>query len=109
VKLKIILQENGVPKLTYKKSPYRDKFHPYVDIIIRLGGKAVGVITHKDDCWRIMLAVEKDRPNFEDGNPNCSWRNIFLAKKFSNSDEAKEWLSGVLNGIEKEYTLHCSD
>jgi len=64
-------------------------------INIKVNKKVVGCIdapnyNTPDNLYRLRFQVIKKDIN-EDGNPNCTWRWMFLKKKFETSDEAKEY------------------
>jgi hypothetical protein len=70
----------------------------YPDIhYIKLHGHEVGVISHVYP-FEIRLKVVKKDIN-EDGNPNCVWRWVTLAKKSNDLTEAKEYLNNHIETI----------
>jgi hypothetical protein len=55
--------------------------------------------------FRIRLRIVKDA-NHDDGNPNCPWMWITLAKDNSSVDDAKVWLELAASKILSKYNLH---
>lgn len=70
---------------------------------ILLDGQRVGQINHSSN--KIRLMVEKSDIN-EDGNPNCPWKWVQLAKDFNSLDEAKKFLESKIDIICTKYNLH---
>lgn len=64
---------------------------------IKLKKKVVGSISH-DPPHTIRLMIHK-KDIMEDGNPNCEWRWLALANKFSSIDEAKTFLNQNVKSI----------
>lgn len=71
---------------------------------IKIGGKNVGSIGH-DHPFRIHLMVTKDDIN-SDGNPNCPWRRVALAKDSETLQAAKDFLNAHIEAIKSKFKLH---
>lgn len=87
------------------------KSFDYTTVDVKLDGKRVGTISENriySTQWKISFHIEK-KDIMEDGNPNCTWRNIFLANKFSSIEEAKNWLNENIDTLMKKYALHKLD
>jgi hypothetical protein len=74
---------------------------------IKLRRKEIGTIS--DQCpYKIRLRVVKQDIN-EDGNPNCVWRWITLAKKSNDLTEAKEYLNNHIETIMELCELYMTE
>lgn len=69
---------------------------------IKFEGKVVGCISDQD--FTIRLMVYKEDIN-EDGNPNCPWKWIRLAKVSKSLSEAKAFLNDNIINIHQKWTL----
>lgn len=70
---------------------------------IKLKKKKCGLISGK--TLEISLMVVKTDIN-EDGNPNCTWKWITLAKNSNTLQEAKDWLNDNIASILAKYQIH---
>jgi hypothetical protein len=100
---------NEGSKFTFKTIKPTGRFRSFdTDTnFIKLDGKQVGnIFVDKSDRnnYIIQLHVKK-KDITEDGNPNCVWKNIRLAKKYSSVDEAKEWLNQNITALQSKYEL----
>jgi hypothetical protein len=87
-------------KTTKPTGRYRSFFNPSHDI--KLHGKDIGSIVN--GTWDIRLMVVK-KDIMEDGNPNCNWTRITLNKKSNSLQEAKDFINGAFDVINKKYNL----
>lgn len=74
---------------------------------IKIKGKKVGIIHPPSWCkesYTIQFMIVK-ADIMEDRNPNCIWRNITLNAKFSELEDAKQFVIDNINSIVKKYTL----
>lgn len=76
---------------------YSDTHH------IKLNKIECGSISDKKP-YRIKLKVIKDDIN-KDGNPNCEWEWITLAKDSGTLTEAKEFLKANYKDIQEKYKI----
>lgn len=70
---------------------------------IKVKGKIVGQI--EDRTWQIRIMVEKSSI-MQDGNPNCTWSWVQLAKESTSLQDAKDWLKANYEKITTRYNLH---
>jgi hypothetical protein len=79
---------------------YRSFSNSYTDI--KFKGNVCGSIAKKDIkdtyVYKVKFQIIKDDIN-SDGNPNCIWRWITLAKEFSTEDQAREWVNKILTQL----------
>lgn len=95
-------------KFTFKTGKptgrYRSFFTTNTDIKIK--GKIVGLILGENFTIGFMKIKEDI---MEDGNKNCPWKWVYLKKKSSSLEEAKEWLNSVSDNIVAKYNLYYAD
>lgn len=80
---------------------YKSFYEPYIEI--KLNKIIVGSLDYAKP-HKIRLMVIKDDIN-EDGNPNCTFKSIWLKKENNSIEEAKLWLKEVKEIILKKYNL----
>lgn len=93
-------------KFTFKKDmpTGRSKLLCPVIHLIKLGGKEVGKFGETAPI-SIRFMVEKDDVK-NSRNPNCPWKWVKLNKEFSSPEEARQWLRGNSEEIQKALKLH---
>lgn len=77
-------------------------FHDPVHLI-KLKKEEVGTIGAHPP-FPISLKVKKAVKS-EDGNPNCAWKWVTLARKSESLKDAKNWLNSVFEQVVQKYTL----
>ncbi len=91
-------------KTTKPTGRYKSFYSPYHEI--KLNKKVVGNISDAD--FQIGLMVYKN-DIMEDGNPNCSWKWIWLKHKSETLELAKTFLNDNIDSILDKYDLHSSN
>ena len=74
---------------------------------IKYLGKDVGSIDDKKPHQIRLMVIKDDK--IKDNNPNCTWKNIFLATKFESIQEAKDFLNDNIEKILKQFNLHLQE
>ena len=75
------------------------------DIIF--GKNKIGSMTD-DGAFNIRLMILK-ADIMEDGNENCKWKWVTLKKKFSNLDDAKDFVRENWNNINKYFDIYYGE
>ena len=98
-------------KFTFKKERPTGRYSSFdaISYHIKLKRKRCGVFYDNiRTVSKIYLSVEKTE-EINDNNPNCSWMNISLKKKFKTVEETKKFLIDNTEKINKKYKLHFFD
>jgi len=91
---------------TEKTTGRYKSFFPDTHYIKYKGHQVGGIMDAKPYQIRLMVIKEDI---MEDGNTNCKWKNIFLAKKSESLDEAKLWLNENIEKILCKYELYMME
>jgi len=85
-------------KFTFKKHPKHTGLyavgHPYSSVDIKLNKKKVGQINAPngyDKRWQVGFTVVK-KDIMEDGNPNCSWKWVFVESCLATEEAARQYI-----------------
>jgi hypothetical protein len=86
-------------KFTFKKEKATGKWKSFDHDWhwIKLKKKEVGTISDSPPFHIRLMVIKKDIN--EDGNPNCVWRWITLAKESNSIGEAKDYLNNHIETI----------
>ena len=101
-------------KFTFKsiRNEGRYKAFQSENVDIKLAKKKVGLISEASHLAKNIKDDERYSISFmvTDTVASCGWKWIRLTKRFSNSTDAKEWLSkeAVYEGIQKKYELYSN-
>jgi hypothetical protein len=94
-------------KTTKPTGKYRWLDKPTTYII--LDSKNVGMFGEDTEGKTIIkLQIIKDDIN-SDGNPNCNWKWINLAKKLESIEEGKEWIKANIKVITEKWNLNINN
>lgn len=92
---------------TFKKYAKTGSYSSFQNdyVYIKLKKKVCGAISGKYGSYEFMMRVIKN-DKYDDGNPNCNWMNVApIVNKFTNIDEAKEWINANVENWLKENNL----
>jgi hypothetical protein len=100
--------------ITFKKQPKETGLHsigyPYPNVDIKLDKKTMGYISaptwQTKNVWNIYLSVKKSEP---DDNSNCDWKWVTVKKDFENEIEAREFIKGHIEEIQKKFVFHFTE
>lgn len=93
-------------KFTFKTEKPTGKYASFqsANHIIKLDGKQVGTIDDKAPFTIRLMVIKNDL--LEDGNKNCIWKWITLAKISENLDDAKKFVNDSFITLNKKYKLY---
>jgi hypothetical protein len=101
-------------KLSFKKDPNPTGLssvgNPHPNTNIKINKKVVGTIygptwRSEKHTWKICLSIEKNYI-MEDGNPNCTWKNVVLKVDFETEKDARIWLKENIDRLNNKYKFH---
>ncbi len=96
-------------KFTFKTEKATGRYRSFClsEHIIKFKKKVVGNIEDKAPYKIGLMVYKKDIK--EDGNPNCSWKWIWLIKESTSLDEAKAFLNEKIESLFIRYNIRSSE